>query len=71
VPGIQQVHQLTILNLLRVIRLLDSQSMISGLRANLHRHHLHDNGLKMPGKQTCVCITPHIQMTQTGTDRHW
>jgi len=41
--------------------------MASGLRAHLHRHHLHDIGLKMPGKQTCVWRT---QMTQL-TRRHW
>jgi len=31
---------------------------------------VHDNGLKMPAKQTCVWRTHHIQMTQTGTGRH-
>ena len=38
---------------------------------NLHTYHVHDNRLKMPGKQGCVWRAQHIQMTQTGTSRHW
>ena len=44
------VRQLAIHTLLRVMRHLHSLNMTSGLRAHLHRHHLHDNGLSMPGK---------------------
>ncbi len=54
----QQVHQLVMHNLLRVMRHVNSLSMTSGLRTHLHRHHLHENGLKMPGKQTCVWRKP-------------
>jgi len=38
---------------------------------NLHKYHLHDNRLKMPGKQTCVWRTQHRQMIHIGTGRHW
>ncbi len=40
VAGIQQVHQLALLNLLRVAGLVHSLNMTSGLRAHLHRQHL-------------------------------
>jgi len=50
-PGIQQVHQLITLSLLRVTGHLSSLSMASALRAHLHRRHLHDDRLEMPGKQ--------------------
>jgi len=58
-PSRQQVYQLTMLNLLRVMSHLNSPSMASGLRTHLHRHHLRDNRLKMPGKQPCVWRTQH------------
>ena len=50
----QQVHKLTVQDMLRVTGHLNSLDMNSGLRAHLHRQHLHHDGLKMPGKQTCV-----------------
>ena len=56
-PGLQQVHQLTILRLLRVTGHLNSLSMASGLRAHLHRHHLHGDRLRMLGKQIFVWRT--------------
>ena len=43
--------------------------MASGLRAHLHRHYLHDSGLKMP-KVIMHLDNTHIQMTQKGTSRH-
>ena len=61
-----EVHQHT---LLRVIDCLNSLSMASGLRIHLHGHHLHDNRVKVLGKQAgnhgC-----NRQMTQKA-GQHW
>ena len=59
-PGMQQVHQLDVLNLLRVMSRLNRLRMTSGLRAHLHRHHLDDDGLLRLGKQTCMWRTQHV-----------
>ena len=63
-PGMQQVHQLDVLNLLRVMSRLNRLRMTSGLRAHLHRWALEARQANMH-----VENTTRIQMTQT-THRH-